>query len=60
MDPLKCPYSVSNRPSMDSFDDIQIEDFSSFDFVEEMNEGIFDSEDDEKTFNAFLNSNWDF
>lgn len=60
MDPLKCRNSVSNPPSMDSFDDIQIEDFSSFDFVEEMNEGIFDSEDDEKTFNAFLNSNWDF
>jgi len=46
---------------MDSFDDIQIEDFSSFDFVEEMNEGIFEAEeDDEKTFNAFLNSNFDF
>jgi len=45
---------------MDSFDDIQIEDFSSFDFVEEMNEGIFDEEDDEKTFDAFLNSNFDF
>jgi len=46
---------------MDSFDDIQIEDFSSFDFVEEMNEGIFEvEEDDEKTFNAFLNSNFDF
>jgi hypothetical protein len=29
---------------MDLFDDIQIEDFSSFDFVEEMNEGIFDEE----------------
>ena len=45
---------------MDSFDDTQIEDFSSFDFVEEMNEGIFDEEDDEKTFDAFLNSNFDF
>jgi hypothetical protein len=45
---------------MDSFDDIQIEDFSSFDFVEEMNEGIFDEKDDEKSFQAFLNSNWDF
>ena len=60
LDPLKCCSNVSNPPSMDSFDDIQIEDFSSFDFVEEMNEGIFDDEDDEKTFNAFLNSNWDF
>jgi len=45
---------------MDSFDDIQIEDFSSFDFVEEMNEGLFDNEEDEKSFNAFLNSNFDF
>ena len=45
---------------MDSFDDIQIEDFSAFDFVEEMNEGIFDEKDDDKSFNAFLNSNWDF
>jgi len=45
---------------MDSFDDIQIEDFSSFDFVEEMNEGLFDNEEDEKSFDAFLNSNFDF
>jgi len=46
---------------MDSFDDIQIEDFSSFDFVEEMNEGIFEEEeDDEKSFNTLLNSNFDF
>jgi len=46
---------------MDSFDDIQIEDFSSFDFVEEMNEGIFEAEeDDDKSFNTLLNSNIDF
>jgi hypothetical protein len=45
---------------MDSFDDIQIEDFSSFDFVEEMNEGIFEEEDNDKSFNAFLNSDRDF
>jgi len=45
---------------MDSFDDIQIEEFSSFDFVEEMNESLFDEKDDEKSFQAFLNSNWDF
>jgi len=60
LDRLKCCSIVSNLPSMESFDDIQIEDFSSFDFVEEMNEGIFDEEDDEKTFDAFLNSNFDF
>jgi len=45
---------------MDSFDDIQIEEFSSFDFVEEMNEGLFDEEDDDKSFDAFLKSNFDF
>ena len=45
---------------MDSFDDIQVEDFSSFDLVEEMNEGLFEEENDDKSFNAFLNSNWDF
>jgi hypothetical protein len=45
---------------MDSFDDIQIEEFSHFDFVEEMNEGLFDEKDDDKSFQAFLNSNIDF
>jgi len=25
-----------------------------------MNEGLFDEDQDDKTFNAFLNSNWDF
>ena len=45
---------------MDSFDDIQIEDFSSFDLVEEMNEGLFEEENDDKSFNTFLNSNCDF
>jgi len=46
---------------MDHFDDIQIEEFSSFDFVEEMNEGLFDEEENNsKTFDAFLNSDYDF
>ena len=45
---------------MDSFDDIQIEEFSQFDFVEEMNEALFDEEEDDKSFNTFLNSNIDF
>lgn len=45
---------------MDWFDDTQIEEFSSFDFVEEMNEGLFDEVNDEKSFNDFLNSNSDF
>lgn len=46
---------------MDCFDDLQIEEFSSFDFVEEMNECFKEEEDDDtKTFDAFLKSNWDF
>jgi hypothetical protein len=45
---------------MNCFDDIQIEDLSSFDFVEELNDGLFDEVDDDKSFQAFLNSNWDF
>ena len=57
---LKCSTNVSDKRTMDSFDDIQIEDFSSFDLVEEMNEGLFEEENDDKSFNAFLNSNCDF
>jgi hypothetical protein len=45
---------------MDHFDDVQVEEFSSFDFVEEMNEGLFDEEDDSKSFNNYLNSNYDY
>jgi len=45
---------------MNCFDDIQVEDLSSFDFVEELNDGLFDEVDDDKSFQAFLNSNWDF
>jgi hypothetical protein len=45
---------------MDHFDDVQVEEFSSFDFIEEMNEGLFDEEDDTKSFNSFLNSNYDY
>ena len=45
---------------MDRFDDLQIEEFSSFDFVEEVSEELFEEDNDDKSFNAFLNSNWDF
>ena len=56
--PSKCPYSVSTENKMDDFDDISIEEFSSFDFVEEMNESI---EQDEKfNVNDYLNSNIDY
>ena len=56
--PSKCPYSVSTENKMDDFDDISIEEFSSFDFVEKMNESI---EQDEKfNVNDYLNSNIDY
>ena len=43
---------------MDDFDDLSIEDSSSFDFVEEMNESI---EQDEKfNLEEYLNSNIDY
>ena len=46
---------------MDHFDDVQVEEFSSFDFIEEMNEGLFDEEENnDKSFNSFLNSNYDY
>jgi len=45
---------------MDCFDDLQIEEFSSFDFVEEMNEDLFEEEEDTKSFNKLINSNIDF
>jgi hypothetical protein len=46
---------------MDNFDDLSIEEFSTFDFVTEMNEGLFDEEEDtKKTFNAYLNSKIDY
>lgn len=45
---------------MDDYDDLQVEEFSNFDFVEEMNEGLFEEDEDDKTFNSFLNSNTDY
>ena len=56
--PSKCPYSVSTENKMDDFDDISIEEFSSFDFVEEMNEPL----EKEEKFNLeeYLNSNIDY
>lgn len=42
---------------MDDFDDLSIEDFSTFDFVEE----LFDEEEDnKKSFDTYLNSNIDY
>ena len=45
---------------MNDYDDIQIEEFSHFDFVEEMSENLADDDKDNKTFNSFLNSNIDY
>lgn len=45
---------------MDPFDDIQIEEFSHFDFVEEMNECLLDEDEDEKLFDDYLSSNYDY
>jgi hypothetical protein len=46
---------------MDPFDDLSIEEFSTFDFVDEMNEGLFDEEEDNKKFfNNYINSNTDY
>lgn len=45
---------------MDCFDDLQIEEFSSFDFVEEVTEDLFEEEENDKSFNSYLNSNIDY
>lgn len=46
---------------MDPFDDLQVEEFyPNFDFVEEMNEDLFDEEDDQKCFDTYFNSNTDY
>ena len=49
---------------MDSFDDIQIEESVGFDFAEQSYDRLFDEEENEsktsKTFDSFLNSNYDY
>jgi hypothetical protein len=45
---------------MDDYDDLQVEEVSYFDFVEEMNENLFDDDKEDKTFNSFLNSTTDY
>lgn len=46
---------------MNDFDDLQIEETIGFDFAEASYDGFFDEiEDEDKTFNAFLNNNLDF
>jgi hypothetical protein len=46
---------------MDDYDDLQVEEVCNFDFVEEMNEGLFEEEEDnKKSFDTYLNSNTDY
>ena len=46
---------------MDDFDDLSVEEFSyTFDFVEEMNEELFEEEDNSKSFDTYLNSKTDY
>jgi hypothetical protein len=45
---------------MDDFDDLSVEEFSNFDFVEEMNECLFEEDEDQKSFDTYLNSNYDY
>jgi len=45
---------------MDDFDDLSIEEFSTFDFVTEISEDLFDEEEDQKSFDTYLNSNIDY
>ena len=45
---------------MDWFDDLQVEEFSNFDFVDEMNEALFEEENNNKSFDKLLNSDFDF
>ena len=51
---VKCLYSVTTENKMNDFDDVSIEEFSSFDFVEEMNEP------DKFKFDEYLKSNIDY
>ena len=57
--PSKCINSVSMNDSMDCFDDIQIEETSGFDFIEQ---DLFDLIEEENDFNMndYLNGNYDY
>lgn len=54
---------------MDCFDDIQIEETLGFDFVEEINDNVFDDEENDRLFptinpkfdfNEYINGNYDY
>ena len=44
---------------MDAFDDLQVEELQFFDFVEN-EECLFDEDKDSKSFDKYLNSNYDY
>ena len=56
--PLKVSLQCKQQTKMDDFDDLSIEEFSHFDFVEEMTECI----DAEEKFNVndYINGNYDY
>ena len=56
----KKPIQLSMERSMDDFDDFQIEEISGFDFAEASFDGLFDEDDEDKTFNSFLKGNYDY
>jgi len=59
----KCPIGVGTRhlSKMDWFDDVQIEEISAQDFVEEISEDLFaEEEEDAEFFKKYLNSNFDY
>jgi hypothetical protein len=53
-------YLFRRNPHMNDFGDLSIEEFSTFDFVEEMNENLFEEEDNSKSFDTYLNSKTDY
>ena len=50
-------YLFKQNTHMDDFDDLSIEDFSTFDFLEELFE---EEENNKKSFDTYLNSNIDY
>lgn len=59
MGPIKCSSNVSNPLKMDWYDDIQIEELTNFEFIEnDLIELI--EEQNEFNMNEYLNSNIDY
>jgi hypothetical protein len=45
---------------MDDFDDFQIEEISGFDFAEASFDNFFEDDDEDRIFNSFLKSNYEY